>query len=442
MPKPNRIILLIVSACAFAFCIWRDIQLEKQYTGDLRNRIVGARLQKDGRLPYFYKWKPKDSLRYYDPQNFDTLKVSNITATPFLHQLLYPLAEKPQRSISRIWLALEYALLLISIALAFSFTRKRKQQFAIAAVTLLFMLTSGWKGHIAAGQYYILIPALFMLFYYFISRKKFLLHAVVAGILVAFLVLVRPNSIFFLLPFLFLWSYHPRRYRISFILAAFAFVSFIFISPQNRSRWSDFRSGLNEQFKAHQGDPSLQKNIPDPHFTTWEGWDKEQIAKDAAAHPMHFESEHGNLFVMVRHLFSSEPPGWLSAVVTIVLVLLLSFIFYKKKAVHKKPSLFSIAVFGSCLYMISDLCSPFYRFQYNSTQWLFPLLLAATHYHRSYLKIYFVLLAGLLLNIPEIRAIPFEHTIGEYLLLAGSLLLAFSYSPASQTGKNTLHLSP
>src|ERR1044071_6281791 len=101
-------ILLFLSVCAIAYCVWRDIQLEKQYTGDLRNRVVGARLQKDGRLPYFYKWAPQDGLRYYDPQNFDTLKVSNITATPFLHQLLYPIADKPQRTISGVWLGVEY----------------------------------------------------------------------------------------------------------------------------------------------------------------------------------------------------------------------------------------------------------------------------------------------------------------------------------------------
>lgn len=437
----KRLLLLLIPACAFIFCVWRDIQLEKQYTGDLRNRIVGARLQKDGQLPYFYKWKPQDSLRYYDPQNFDTLKVSNITATPFLHQLLYPLVEKPQRSISGIWLVIEYVLLLVSVLLALTFTRKKKQQFAVAIFTVLFMLTSGWKGHIAAGQYYILIPTLFMLFYYFISRKKFLLHAVIGGVLLALLVLVRPNTVLFLAPFLLLWNHHARQYKIAFALAALSFLSFIFVNPDNRARWADFRAGMSEQFKAHQGEPTLQKNEADPHFTVWEGWDKEQIAKDAAAHPIHFESEHGNLFVIVKYLIG-QPPQWLSAAVTIILLVILSFIFYKKKALNKKPSLFSVAIFGCCLYMTSDLCSPFYRFQYNATQWLFPLLLAAAYFHSRYLKIYAVLFAGLLLNIIEIDAIPFEHTIGEYLILGGSLLLAFSYSPASQTGKNTVHLSP
>lgn len=79
--------------------------------------------------------------------------------------------------------------------------------------------------------------------------------------------------------------------------------------------------------------------------------------------------------------------------------------------------------------MISDLCSPFYRFQYNTTQWLFPLLLAAAHYNRQYKKIYALIAAGLLLNIVEIHSIPFEHTAGEWLFFLAVLLIAFRYQP-------------
>src|SRR5215467_6462451 len=93
--------------------IIRDITLEKQYPGDLRNRVVAARLQKDGRLPYFYKWKKGDSERYLDPLNTGDIKVSNITASPFFHELLFPICDFNQRTISIIWLWTQYALLII-----------------------------------------------------------------------------------------------------------------------------------------------------------------------------------------------------------------------------------------------------------------------------------------------------------------------------------------
>jgi len=53
MRKIIFIATLVLAVCSACWCIYRDIQIEKQYTGDLRNRIVGARLQIDGIPPYF-----------------------------------------------------------------------------------------------------------------------------------------------------------------------------------------------------------------------------------------------------------------------------------------------------------------------------------------------------------------------------------------------------
>src|SRR5580692_4577641 len=113
----------------FSFCIWRDVQIEKQYTIDLRNRVIGARLQKDGKLPYFFKWQPSDGLRYYDPNNFDITYGNTITASPFFHHLLYPIADLPQRKISQIWLVFEYVIFISIVLFAFSFTKNLRQQW-------------------------------------------------------------------------------------------------------------------------------------------------------------------------------------------------------------------------------------------------------------------------------------------------------------------------
>ena len=64
--KTALLLNLIVLAVLLTHSIYRDIQLEKQYPSDLRNRVVGARLQKDGKDPYFYKWKKEDGFRYID----------------------------------------------------------------------------------------------------------------------------------------------------------------------------------------------------------------------------------------------------------------------------------------------------------------------------------------------------------------------------------------
>ena len=46
-----KIPLIILACLALCWCIYRDIQLDKQMPDDLRNRVVGARLQMDGHSP-------------------------------------------------------------------------------------------------------------------------------------------------------------------------------------------------------------------------------------------------------------------------------------------------------------------------------------------------------------------------------------------------------
>ncbi|MES1221601.1 MAG: glycosyltransferase 87 family protein, partial [Bacteroidota bacterium] len=200
MQKVAYIFLIMLAGASLCWCIYRDIHIERQYTGDLRNRIAGARLQKDGISPYFYKWKSADGLRYYDPQNFDTLKVSNITATPFLHQLLYPIADFPQRKISRIWMVIEYILFFLIATISLSFVKKTIQQSAVITTASVFLYTTAWTGHIAAGQIYLLIPFLSLVFYYCIRKNEKILFAALAGVSAAMLVLIRPTAVLFLLP--------------------------------------------------------------------------------------------------------------------------------------------------------------------------------------------------------------------------------------------------
>lgn len=434
-----KIILSIVLTGVLSFCIWRDIQLEKQYPGDLRNRIVGSRLQKDGRLPYYYKWSPQDGMRYYDPQNFDTLRVSNMTATPFLHLLITPVAEQSQRSASRIWLIIEYALLLLTLCFALSVARNAIQKWVMVGITIAFMMTAGWKTHISAGQYYIIMPAFFMMFYYFISRKKLPVHAVAVGLLATCIVLIRPNTALFFIPFLFLWPKFPFKYKLTFAFTILIVLAIAFGTSQSRALWGEYSVAMNEQTKAHEGHPVAQQNIPDPYFDAVDDWNKAQRDKDAAAHVFNLQYGHGNLFVMIRRVFRIKLSGWLFIAASFLFMLLLVFLFYKKNVRTNRISLLAVTLLGFSIYMISDLSAPLYRFHYNTVQWIFPLLLIIGCFQKRYKYIYLLILVGLLLNIIEIRLISFEHLVGEYLMLAGLLLLSFMYIPESHTKKTYIY---
>jgi hypothetical protein len=108
---------------ALWFALTRDIRYSREYMGDLRNRVVGARIIEDGGSPYFYKYSPRDPVRYYDPQAFDIYSASICTSTPFLHRLLIPLADLPFATIMRIWMVLLWVLYLVMAAFAAAHAR-------------------------------------------------------------------------------------------------------------------------------------------------------------------------------------------------------------------------------------------------------------------------------------------------------------------------------
>src|SRR5580692_8359139 len=214
---------------ALWYALTRDIRYSREYMGDLRNRVVGARLIKDGYSPYFYKYSPGDPVRYYDPQAFDIYFVSICTSTPFLHRLLIPLADWPFATIMRIWLVVLYLLYVAMVVYAFAIARAPSARVAVLAIALLFLLTNAWELHTKYGQTYLLIPALAMLT--FALRR----WPVLAGLAAAALVMVRPNAILFVLPFLLM-----RNFKWSFIVPGVVALTWVLLSPRERGLWQDY----------------------------------------------------------------------------------------------------------------------------------------------------------------------------------------------------------
>lgn len=415
--------IAIGCAMIFSWSVYRDIHLEKRYAGDLRNRIVGARLQQDGRSPYFYKWKNGDGFRYYDPNNFDSLQVSNITASPFFHVLLYPIANLPQRTISVVWLLAEYGMLLAIIVLALAIANNRQQQWMIVVTACLVLLTEAWKMHIGNGQNYLCLVFLAMLFYYSI-RKTTWHMALLAGVCATMLLLIKPTTGIFFIPFLFLLKRYPLRWlgfcMLPLLMAGIGTVT----SSRQVFLWKQYKENITQQIKLHQHEsPEVQKNDPDPAFPDWEGISRQEIKRQGELFPDKIFSENGNAFVMVQQLVHQKPGKQLLAALSGCCMVLLLLTFY---FIHRREgfTLTGIALVGFCMFMIADLFSPVYRHQYYAVQWLFPLLLSAAVYQPAFIKIYIILAAGLVLNIINIALLPMEHSIGEYIMLVGFIVLS------------------
>ncbi|MBN8856523.1 MAG: hypothetical protein BGO55_17145 [Sphingobacteriales bacterium 50-39] len=419
----------------FLFALLRDIHYTKEYPGDLRNRIVGARIIGDGHSPYFYKWKEGDGLRYYDPDNFDTLKPAVMTSTPFMHRLLLPIANRPQARIAQYWLVLEYLLLAGMTIFAFYCARSGGQRLAVIAVALLFLLTNAWKCQVSHGQYYLLIAAFGMLFYASMRHQKSIGWALIGGTAAACMILIRPYAILFLIPLALSARGFSRRWLLASLIPGLLLAGWILTSSRELDLWKDYAHMLQEQLKVHQDLPhEVRHNAPDPHYRYWEGLDMSAV-DDQMRHtwsPVH--SENGNVFVLYRLLLHRKLSVTALGLLCMTTIIGLTALWYFLRRSSGGRDITRMAIFGFCLYMIADLFSPIYRHQYYTVQWIFPLLLAAAIWSPQRKRWYGALLIGLLLSIIHFPFVKMGNTIGEYLILLA--LLAISLLPGTPGKEN------
>jgi hypothetical protein len=390
--------------------------------GDLRNRIVGARIIRDGGSPYFYKYRPGDPIDYYDPQAFDIHVASISTSTPFLHRLLIPLASLPYATIMRVWMLVLWILYLAMAGYALWIARAPAARMAVALVALLFLLTNAWELHAKYGQTYLLIPALAMLI---VALRRW---PVMAGAAAAVLVMARPNAVLFLIPLVFL-----REFRWVSVLPGVVALGWILLSPRERGLWGDYAAMLGEQVKIHQDlDPRQRPIWIDPGIREWEGLNRDTVQARIGRDPVHIYSENGNVFVLYQRLTGRPMPMTLLGVSGLAAIGVVVLLAMRRRYRGRGDGRFGaaepaqLAIIGFCLYMISDLFSPIYRHAYYGVQWIMPLLLAASLYRGRQHWLYGGLLICLLLNVVHVPFLSMGNTIGEYGFLIGLLMIGFA----------------
>jgi hypothetical protein len=434
--KVLAICLAVVTTLTLSWSVYRDIQSVKQFPGDLRNRVVGSRMQKDGLSPYFYHWRVGDSMRYYDWNNHTTyITVSNVTATPFFHQLLTPISGFPHYTIAFIWLVLNYIALAIMVFLAMMLTRNSNQKFAVWITAILFLFTYAWTGVIYNGQMYLFIGLLAMMFYVLLRGKPGLLQGTVAGVIAMSLILIRPTTILFLLPFLLLWGKYTAKFKTIFVIGGMVVAIFAFSGVQSRFFWTDYRKAVTEHLKFHQNLGAVrQDTVYLPEMDELEGFKKADMAR-AAAFPFYVPNDaNGNVFVFINHTLGVHVPLWLLSTLCVAFMAIVIFLFARTHLTKSDTNLYAVALLGFLLYMASDIFSPIHRFQYNASQWAFPLLLTASAWSPRFNKpLVSLALLGMVLNSLPFSMFPMQQSVGEYLIYLSilSLLLTYKSDPVA-----------
>ena len=428
----NGLILLIL----LAHSIYRDILLERQFPTDLRNRVIGARLQKDGKLPYHYHWQSGDGLRYYNPDENTWLPagripndkksldsdINKITASPFFHELLIPVCDLPQRTLSQCWLFAQYLMLAFMIIMISKLSDDPGQKWLILNMGILFTLTEAWKSSISTGQLYFFLSFLMScILIGLVRNKKYGL--ITAGICMTILVLCRPLAIVIFIPILIQYKKYLLFLGTSLGLLLI-YLLFIFISPGEKALYKDYVDAMRMQVKLHQAATgTVPLHTADlVIYTEVEGFDLNEVHRLTTEYPIPIYSENGNVFVLYYKLFHKKiSPALLYSSLALTLGFLLLFYLRRKK--NDPAQTLEMILFGCTLFMIVELFSPVFRRQYNTTEW-FALVLAAILLLREGKNIISLLLiSGLILNILNVGWLPWRHTLGEYAWLFALTLL-------------------
>lgn len=412
---------MVICAVGICYAIYRDTRFLKYFPFDLRNRVAGAQLQKDGVVPYFYQWKEGDEQKYYDEKGDYHSEFGAITATPFFHCLLYPLVGLKQLTIYRVWITLQYFIFFGIALICYRVAVMDIQKKGVIVCGTLFLFTEAWLSSIASGQIYFLVPFLFSLFFFcFQGNKKYLF---LAGLFFISSILLRPNSGFFFLPFLLFLKKASFHQIILFSIAPILFALFILSSEHQRSLWNMYKKNVFAHAVFHQNDDTAIQHVD--HSNSFNNNDIHDVENE----PIY--SENGNFFVIFKKISGIKVSMDFLIFATLILNALLCAAFFKKDF-HQESSLVIVCIFGACLYMISDLLSPIHRHQYYTVQWFFPLLIALALYEKKFRVIYYAIGLGLLLNIINTPLLKMEHTLGEYIWLLTLMILVFGYKSKKQ----------
>jgi hypothetical protein len=424
MKKFTQAFIVILTLLILAFGTWRAALIQSQTGfGDMRGRVVGARLVKDGKLPYYYIWYPGDPLKYFFNQMVDTPRaaptvVSALTASPAFLQAIGPVAFYPEYKIDWGAFILFHLFFLISIALALKYAPKQYRPYVLL-IMVPMILTDGWLGNFVTVQYYMLFGFLLLLIALLLLRKK----EIIAGLLLAMLILLRPNTLVFALPFVALGFRYFKFLSSAFIGVAVYAVCTLF-SPFQKSVWQQYFQSLKAHQAIHMSDsyeipkhriPALQF-LPNP----FEGVDYYKLDSLQQAHPIYVYPEASSFKSAYNSVLHHKP-----AAILLIGLLLISFggvwgwllLKYRKEEITDNNTMYKLLLAGMLFYFLSSFFSSITTSSYQFPQWWAVAAIFGIFYQRIPKGAYMLFLVGLVLNCYFLPGFRGKHFSSEICLL-------------------------
>ena len=134
-------ILLLLALLVTAIGFLVDLSNTLTYIGtDLRNRVVGARLAIDGIDPYFFKWVPGLSDRFYDPSSDPSQILSKLSVPPTVLAVHSIMARLPYMQQKVLWLIVQWAAFAGIVLIFFQSNTSRLKRNSILIISFFLSI--------------------------------------------------------------------------------------------------------------------------------------------------------------------------------------------------------------------------------------------------------------------------------------------------------------
>ena len=393
---------LIVAVVISIIGLLIDLRNTLTYPGtDLRNRVVGARLMLEGIDPYFFKWQPGLSERFYDPLDIPTELLSKLSVPPTVLALHSVIAQLSYLQQKLIWLIVQWAALIGTVFIFIKSSNSRPKTNLTIAISFLFVNSLFWRFHVNSGQIYIVYVFLLAMSWFLLNQlSKY--NNLLSGFLVGVTTSFRPTFILFFLPFVISQKY-------SFLIGGFLGLLFsisLSCTVAGIFIWKKYllsMLGMTGIIDLNTYLPVRERIKPAADIVypkTIEGFDP------AIRNPLEYYLDNTSLYDVLNALDIPNKRNILAFGFIITMIFLCVWIY---KYFSKTQNINHLFLLGNLICLIGDFFIPVGRYSYYDIQMLLPLLIIINQMDIKYLTDYkstVVIISGLLLSVVGFLVIP------------------------------------
>jgi len=423
--KDTKILATLVTIASLVLAIGFTVDFYNTLTypgPDLRNRVVGARLMLEGIDPYFFKWQPGWSKRFYDPMDSPTELVAKLSVPPTVlavHAVMADLSYVQQKVI---WLLAQWGALIGTLLIFLKTSNSQAKKVLMLSASFFFANSLFWRLHISSGQIYVIYIFLLAITWLFANHRSSYSH-LVSGFFAGVTVGLRPSFILLFIPFI------SRKKHLFVSGGALGLLSSLTASwlVAGTFIWHRYFLMILKMTGLIELDTYLsaaERTLPSPGILY------PQIVESFnwnIQYPLERYFADTALYTYLNMLRIPNERGMLLIGLVATMTFLSLHIF--RHSSQKDGTINSLFLFGVLMGLVVEFFIPIARYPYYDIQMLLPLLIIINEADTEYLisrKRNILLIVGLLLSTVGFVVVPKALFFGAFLIALYVVTMAIS----------------